>query len=79
MKKIILSLVFVFAMVSTTFANSNEEQKINKVDEVVVKASLNKILNVDCIQLAFDVDAQVGGISYETFKAIVDNCEEQQQ
>lgn len=44
----------------------------------MVNANVAKTTEVNCIQLAYDVDKECGGISYEVFLSIVENCEEQQ-
>lgn len=64
MKKIILGMVFVFATVTMVNANSKVEDKVERVD---------------CIELAFKVDNDMGGISYEEFSSIVNNCESMQR
>lgn len=64
MKKLILGMVFVFASITMVNANSN----VKLIGQ-----------NIDCIGLAFSVDIEQGGISYSTFKSIVDNCERMQE
>ncbi|WP_372744535.1 hypothetical protein [Lutibacter sp.] len=44
----------------------------------MVNANVTKTTEVNCIKLAYDVDKECGGISYEVFLSIVENCEEQQ-
>ena len=56
-------MVFVFATLTMVNANSKVEDKVE---------------SVDCIELAFSVDAEMGGISHKMFTSIVDNCEAQQ-
>lgn len=81
MKTFIISLFFTVFL----FANANAKNEIKDVsldlDKLTkteqVESSLVK-KNTDCIALAFAVDACVeGGISYEMFACIVDNCEAQ--
>jgi D-ribose pyranose/furanose isomerase RbsD len=61
MKKVILSLVFVLATGSMMNA-------VNSIKEEV---------QVDCIQLAFDIDAETP-LSYEQFNAVVSKCDKAQ-
>lgn len=58
-------MVFVFAIGS--FSNINASN--NQIEEGG---------KVDCIALAFSVDEDMGGISYDEFNSIVSNCEAQQ-
>ncbi|WP_397444709.1 hypothetical protein [Polaribacter sp. R77954] len=67
MKKVILSLIFVFAT-GTTLMNANT----NNIDSTLVE--------IDCIALAFDAEERAGEeFSYETFNAIVEACEAAQE
>lgn len=85
-KKIILSIVFVFASLAMVNANSKVEDQVdlksvfidNSKELESMQASHES--NVDCIELAFRVDSLTpGGISYDMFITIWWSCEEQKK
>lgn len=64
MKKVALTIAMIaFGVSSVAHAAPQEE------DTFIV---------MDCIGLAHDIDTAMGGISYELFDAIVQNCESAQ-
>jgi len=79
MKKFVLTLVFVFAIGSFSFANNHVEKTLTLNIEKTVTQEYKVVDAVakDCIGLAFAVDDIMGGISYEMFDAIVSACEAQ--
>lgn len=67
MKKIILSLVFIFTM-GTSFMNATND------------STQSLVLEIDCTAMAFDAEKRAGKeFSYETFNAIVEACEASQE
>ncbi len=81
MKKLILTLVFVFAIGSFSFANNHTEETSTLNIETIVfqKHKVVDAAAINCISLAYAVNDLLGGISYETFNAIVESCEDQQK
>jgi len=66
MKKLFLSLVFVFAFVAVTPTNAS-----NTISKMTDDMNVHR----DCISLAFFIDDFSGGITYEEFAWVVDQCE----